>query len=152
MPMKPRSTPPGKSNDKNSDTKETDIFSEAFDPIAAGIAVARGIEYVKERLGWSGGHIAKMLHIPTNTFNSWLKKGSVPITKLPLTPDVQAITHLIAIHSNLESMFQEPIYQKKWLSTLHYELKLVPEELMAESIEGLIFIRQYLDYLARRGA
>jgi hypothetical protein len=44
-------------------------------------------------------------------------------------------------------MFENPDHQRSWLSTLHPELNIIPEKLMSESIYGLIFIRQYLDYI-----
>ncbi|HVE43859.1 MAG TPA: antitoxin Xre/MbcA/ParS toxin-binding domain-containing protein [Gammaproteobacteria bacterium] len=123
-----------------------------WNPSIAGQAVAEGLYYLQNRLGWSGTRIAHTLHLPANTMNTWLKKGSVPITSTQLQPDIQAIIHLLAIHRSLEAMFENPAHQQAWLSTFHPELKVVPEKLMAESIDGLIFVRQYLDYVRGRGA
>jgi hypothetical protein len=126
--------------------------SSKFDPSLAGRAIVDGLGYLKNRLGWSGTKIANVLHLPPNTVNTWLKNGIVPISNSVLQPDIQAIIHLLAIHRSLEAMFNDPSHQRIWLSTLHPELNAIPEKLMGESIDGLIFIRQYLDYVRGRGA
>lgn len=123
-----------------------------FNPISAGQALVDGLLYFKVRLNWSGSKIANTLHLPANTVNTWLKNGIVPISNTLLQPDIQAIIHLLAIHRSLEAMFEDPSYQQLWLSTLHPELNVIPEQLMSESIDGLIYIRQYLDYARGRGA
>lgn len=124
----------------------------SFDPHLAGIALAKGLVYLKERLSWSGNHVAKLLHLPPNTFNTWLKNGAIPISGHTLSPDVQAITHLLAIHRSLEAMFDNTEHQQLWLNTHHPELNAIPQERMIHSLEGLIEIRQYLDYIRGRGA
>ena len=123
-----------------------------FNPDIAGVALAKGLIYLKARLEWSGAHIARILHIHPNTVNNWLKHTLVPISSASLTPDVQAVIHLLAIHRSLEAMFEDPAYQRAWLETLHPAIEAVPEEKMSESMDGLIFIRQYLDYARGRGA
>ncbi len=123
-----------------------------FDAAVAGHALVDGLEYLKSQLKWSGTKVAAILHLPANTVNTWLKNGIVPIGSPILHPDLQAIIHLLAIHRSLEAMFDNPADQRAWLSTLHPELNVIPETLMGESIEGLIFIRQYLDYVRGRGA
>ena len=126
--------------------------SSTFDPLLAGRAIVDGLQYLKKRLDWSGTKIANILHLPPNTVNTWLKNGIVPISSSVLQPDIQAIIHLLAIHRSLEAMFDDPSHQRIWLSTLHPELNVIPEKLMGEFIDGLIFIRQYLDYVRGRGA
>ncbi len=123
-----------------------------FDPLLAGQAIVDGLEYLKKRLDWSGTKIANVLHLPPNTVNTWLKNGIVPIGNGLLQPDIQAIIHLLAIHRSLEAMFDDSFHQCIWLATPHPELNVIPEKLMGESIDGLIFIRQYLDYVRGRGA
>lgn len=150
MPIHIPGTKPAKSSRKPS--LSTDRLSSVFEPSVAGRAVVDGLEYLKSRLGWSGTKIAHLLHLPANTVNTWLKKGLVPLHSPVLQPDVQAIIHLLAIHRSLEAMFDNPLHQQAWLATFHPELNVVPELLMAESIDGLIFIRQYLDYVRGRGA
>lgn len=126
--------------------------SHKFNPALAGRAIVDGLEYLKTRLNWSGSKIANTLHLPANTVNTWLKNKVVPISSPILQPDIQAIIHLLAIHRSLEAMFDNPIHQRAWLSTFHPELNVIPEKLMSESMDGLIFIRQYLDYIRGRGA
>lgn len=126
--------------------------SVGFDPILAGQAIVDGMRYMKKRLDWSGTKIAAILHLPANTINTWLKNGSIPLHSQMLHPDVQVVIHLLAIHRSLEAMFENPEHQRVWLATFHPELNAVPEELMAESTAGLIYVRQYLDYVRGRGA
>jgi hypothetical protein len=123
-----------------------------FDPATAGHAVVDGLIYLKDRLEWSGIKIAGTLHLPPNTVNTWIKNGMVPISSQVLQPDIQAILHLLAIHRSLEAMFDNPAHQRAWLSTAHPELHAIPEKLMAESVDGLIYVRKYLDYIRGRGA
>lgn len=132
-------------------TKHDDTPS-GFNPKVAGHAVVDGLDYLKSRWSWSGSKIARILHLPANTVNTWLKNGSVPIFSHCLQPDVQAVVHLLAIHRSLEAMFENPLHQCAWLTTEHPMLGIIPEDTMAESIDGLIFIRQYLDYARGRGA
>lgn len=149
MPTSTRVTPP-KSIRGNSPL--LDAASPKFDPVIAGQALVDGLEYLKNQLKWSGTRIANTLHLPANTVNTWLKNGHIPISKSALQPDIQAIIHLLAIHRSLEAMFNDPTHQRAWLSTVHPVLNVIPEKLMGESINGLIFIRQYLDYIRGRGA
>lgn len=131
----------------------TNSISPRLNPELAGRAIVQGLEYLKNRLGWSGTKIANILHFPPNTVNTWLKNGSIPISNAPLLqPDIQVIIHLLSIHRSLEAMFEDPTHQCEWLSTLHPELNEIPEIIMGQSIDGLIFIRQYLDYVRGRGA
>ncbi len=123
-----------------------------FDPSIAGCAIVDGLIYLKNRFAWSGTKIANILHLPPNTVNTWLKNGNIPIHSSILHPDTQIIIHLLAIHRSLEAMFDNPLHQQAWLSTKHPELNAIPEKLMGKSIDGLIFIRQYLDYVRGRGA
>jgi hypothetical protein len=128
------------------------VAPRGFDPILASKALVDGLVYLKTRLEWSGSKIARILHLPANTVNTWLKNGSVPINSANLQPDVQAVIHLLAIHRSLEAMFENALHQRAWLTTRHPELDVIPENRMAESIDGIIFIRQYLDYVRGRGA
>lgn len=129
-----------------------DTAPSTFNPSIAGHALVDGLNYLKNRLEWSGTKIAKILHLPPNTLNTWLSNRNIPISNARLHPDIQVITHLLAIHRSLEAMFANPAHQRAWLSTMHPELNVIPEELMGVSIDGLIFIRHYLDYVRGRGA
>ena len=129
-----------------------DATTAPFDPALAGYAIVDGLQYLKNRLDWSGTKIARILHLPANTVNTWLKNGMVPLSGHILHPDIQVVIHLLAIHRSLEAMFDNPAHQQVWLSTHHPELNAIPEVLMGESVDGLIFTRQYLDYIRGRGA
>jgi len=118
----------------------------------AGRALLDGLEYLKIRLEWSGTKIANTLHLSVSTVNTWLKNKMIPMSYSRLHPDIQVIIHLLAIHRSLEAMFSDPVHQRAWLSTHHPELNVIPEKLMGKSIDGLIFIRQYLDYVRGQGA
>lgn len=120
-------------------------MNKAFNPKIASHAIVDGLKYLQNRMGWSGRKIANILHLPPSTINAWLKKGAVPLHDCNLRPEIQAIVHLLAIHRSLESMFENPIHQGAWLTTIHPELGMAPEKIMGESMEKLIFIRQYLD-------
>lgn len=139
-------------NCMNRQQTNTTLATQGVNANIAGIALAKGLIYLKNRLNWSGGHIARVLHLPSNTLNTWLKNGIVPMHGQTLSPDVQAITHLLAIHRSLEAMFDSPDHQLAWLNTFHPALNIVPYERLSSSLEGLIFIRQYLDYVRGRGA
>lgn len=143
---------PESKHSKSQKSRVVKITSSAFNPMLAGQAIVDGLNYLKSQLNWSGTKIATLLHLPPNTVNTWLKNGTVPINSAILQPDIQAIVHLLAIHRSLEAMFDDALHQKAWLSTMHPELNVIPEKLMSESIEGLIYIRQYLDYVRGRGA
>jgi hypothetical protein len=123
-----------------------------FNPAVAGAAIVEGLVYLKKQLDWSGTKVASILHLPANTVNTWLKNGVVPISSARLHPDIQAVIHLLAIQRNLEGMFENPLLQRAWLSTHHPELNEIPEKLMAESLDGLILVRHYLEDLRGRGA
>lgn len=126
--------------------------TDSFNPGLAGIALAKGLHYLKSRLDWSGTKIARLLHLPPNTLNLWLKQGCVPLHSELFSPDIQAIIHLLAIHRSLEAMFDDPAHQLAWLMTPHPDLNAAPHALMSESFDGLIFVRQYLDYVRGKGA
>jgi hypothetical protein len=131
---------------------KTATMPRGFDPDLAGQAIVDGLVYLKNRLEWSGSKIARILHLPPNTINTWLKNGCVPLHHAILTPDIQAVIHLLAIHRSLEAMFDDPAIQRAWLTTKHQTLDAIPEDVMNNSMDGLIFIRQYLDYIRGRGA
>lgn len=125
-----------------------------FNPTVAGVALAKGLKYLQKQLGWSGIKIANILNLAPNTVNNWLKNGEVPIRAISvnaLPPDIQAIVHLLAIHRDLSAMFSTTSLQQGWLATFNASLNAIPEELMSESIEGLIYVRNYLDDARERG-
>ena len=126
-------------------------FSSSDDSKRKGRALADALSFLKEQWGWSGAKIQDVIHIPATTVNSWIQSGYVN-TSDNFSNDVQAILHLIVIHKDLDSMFEQPEDQLLWLNTFHPDIGEAPLETMKRSIEGLIGIRQYLDYVRGRGA
>lgn len=98
----------------------------------------------------SGTDIAGILRLPPTTVNNWLSEGKVPMKEVD--PRGEAVLHLLAIHRSLEAMFRDPIDQRAWLTTMHPELKAPPLAVMKRTLESLIVVRRYLDYVRGRGA
>lgn len=132
--------------------QETEV---KFDRIVAGQALASALQYLQKRLDWSGTKIATILNLAPATVNNWLSNGNVPIgakSVETLSPDIQAVVHLLAIHRALETIFNNQTHQIAWLTTFNPYIDSIPEILMGESVEGLICIRHYLEDAAERGA
>ncbi len=115
-------------------------------------AVYEALEFLREKWGYSGSRVAKLLRLSVSTVNTWLKKERVPIGRPPFDPTAEALLNLLAVHRSLDSMFSDSKNQVAWLETEHPELGFVPLEKIQESMEGLILVRQYLDYVRGRGA
>jgi hypothetical protein len=115
-------------------------------------AVLEALGFLREKWKWSGSKVAAVLHMPPNTVNDWFAKKRVPVGEPPFSPTMQVVFHLLAIHRSLHAMFSEPANQLAWLNSKHPDLKSPPLEIMKENLEGLILVRQYLDYVRGRGA
>jgi hypothetical protein len=116
-----------------------------------GQALAEALSFLKDQWNWSGNDLWEVTHIPPNTINNWISNKLVPV-ETPYSNNVQVILHLLSIHKNLDSIFENPENQLLWLKTLHPDFHKAPIEQMKESLEGLIGVRQYLDYVRGRGA
>ena len=127
-------------------------------PIAPhGSAVAQKAIYEALRhlmADWDLGdsEAAGVLHLHSNTIKKWLADKSIPMGKPPFAPHHEALLHLLAIHRSLSAMFSKPENQRAWLMAMHQDFGVAPLEKMRESMEGLILVRQYLDYVRGRGA
>lgn len=126
--------------------------ASGLNPKIASEAMADGLNYIKEQWGWNGSKIARVLHLPPTTVNSWLRRRFVPMSGTLISPEIESVVHLLAIHRSLGAMFAEVFHQREWLHTEHPDLGVSPESKMSESMAGLIFLRQYLDYVRGRGA
>ena len=135
---------------KATQTQTKKSKSGPSDPVA-GQALAQALKYLQNQWKWSGADLGSVLHIPASTINHWLARMCVPVTK-PYSPDLRAIIALLAIHKDLQAMFEKSEYQRKWLETEHPDMGIEPVNKMSESLEGLIGVRQYLDYARGRGA
>lgn len=69
-----------------------------------------------------------------------------------ISNDVERLLHFIAIHRNLEAIFEDPNAQREWLKTYQEDLQSTPLEKISASFDGLLFVRQYLDFMRGRGA
>jgi len=118
----------------------------------AARAIWEALAFLAASWGFSGSEIARLIHSRPTTVNGWLANHRVPIGSPPFTPDHEALLHLLAIHRSLDAMFSTPKHQVAWLKTKHPDLGVIPLERIKQSMEGLIFIRQYLDYIRGRGA
>lgn len=116
-----------------------------------GRALAEALNFLKSQWSWSGATLEEVTHIPATTINNWIANKCVPIEERP-SNNVQAILHLIAVHKDLDSIFEQPEHQLQWLNTKHPDFGETPLEQMKKSMEGLIGVRQYLDYVRGRGA
>ena len=125
--------------------------SQSKNEISA-MALAKAVTYMLNDLGWSRAEYAKILHLKARTVNSWLQDGKIPIDRLAPSPEIQAIIHSIAIHRSLSAMFEDSNLKKEWMNTKHPDFKISPKEVMAQSIDGLVDVRRYLDYVRGRGA
>jgi len=121
-------------------------------PEVASAALADGLKFLKEQWKWNGSKIARVLHLSPTTVNAWLRNEEVPVSGATLSPEIEAVVHLIAIHRSLGAMFADPFHQREWLHTEHPDLGISPEEKMSQSMAELISLRQYLDYARGRGA
>jgi hypothetical protein len=123
-----------------------------LNPALASEALADGLRYLKDQWNWNGSQIARVLHLSPTTINGWIRTKSVPVSAKNISPDVEAVIHLLAVQRNLAAMFSEPFHQLAWLETVHPDFGEVPLKKMSESMVGLIQVRQYLDYVRGRGA
>lgn len=123
-----------------------------FNSTKAAEALADGLKYLRDQWNWNGSKIARVLHLSPTTINGWLRKGSIPVSERNISPEVEAVIHLLAVHRNLAAMFTESFHQLQWLTTEHPDFGTTPFSKMSESMASLIQIRQYLDYVRGRGA
>ncbi len=115
-------------------------------------AVYEALDFLRKNWKLSGSKLAQLLHLPINTVNLWLSKKRVPLGGPPFDPREEALLNLLAIHRSLHAMFSETANQLAWLNTPHPQLGFVPLTKIQESMSGLLFVRQYLDYIRGRGA
>jgi hypothetical protein len=129
-----------------------DLSLAHANPELVGEAVYDALNYMIHSWGYSHSKIAKLLRLPVSTVNTWLRSKRVPFGKPPYTPVEDAVLQLIAIHKSLSAMFSDPRDQTAWLETPHPELGTAPAAKIEQSTEGLVYVRQYLDYIRGRGA
>jgi len=103
--------------------------------------------------GFNNVTMARLIHIRANTYGYWLKNQKIPIGAPPFSADMEAVIVLIAIHRSLSAIFNRPADQVIWFKSPHPDFKgQSPLESAIDSVQGLFFLRAYLDYVRGRGA
>lgn len=115
-----------------------------------GQALYDALMYLHNEYNWSGRKIEKILNIRPYSTTKWVQKECVPYRNKP-SKAVLSLIHLLAIHKSLASIFKDPKKQLAWLHAYHPQLQRVPICIIEESTEGLVFVRQYLEYISTRG-
>lgn len=93
--------------------------------------------------------LATILQRDRTRLIQWQKNGEVPSVQ---GATKEALQNLIAIYRSLGAIFQEPSDQLKWLKAIHPDLdRKEPLQMMQDSMQGLIEVRVYLDYVRGRG-
>lgn len=118
----------------------------------AEIALFEAASYVCKQLKMDAVKISKILKIPVKMIKGWFSTGRVSLKEGLSGNDVERLIHLIAIHRNLEAMFDAVEAQLDWLRTYRPDLGAKPIEKMSSSFQDLLVVRQYLDYMRGRGA
>jgi hypothetical protein len=122
-----------------------------FDPVVAGEALAKALQFIKDKWAFSNQDIADIIKVSKSTIKNWLDDESVPVSRGPLSPEVEAFISLLGIQKSLHAMFASPAQQLEWLKTEHPELHVRPLDYITQSNENLFSLRQYLDYVRGRG-
>lgn len=112
-----------------------------------GKELLKDLIYLHNEYNWSGEKIERILNLKPYTTRKWVKKGKVPYN----SKSAKVLIHLLEIHKLLESIFEKTRLQLAWLNSFNPQLQRVPICIMSESLEGLVFVRQYLEYISRRG-
>lgn len=115
-------------------------------------AVHSALRHLMSEWDLSEAKVAELLRLHPNTVRKWTADGAVPLGKPPFSPNHEALLHLLAIHRSLCAMFSKPENQRAWLNGEHPDFEAPPLKMIAGSLEGLIMLRQYLDYVRGRGA
>jgi putative toxin-antitoxin system antitoxin component (TIGR02293 family) len=113
-------------------------------------AIIKTLTYIKNEWELSYEKIGELAHIPKSTIERWLKEKKIPTTA---KTEIDLIIHFIAIFKSLNQMFESKRNLNSWLNSPHPRLSdKKPIDLMKADVEGLIFVRRYLDYSRGRGA
>ncbi len=131
--------------------------SKESEPIIHGSQKARetvwkSIARIQEKWGFNAATMARLLHTRPPTFHSWKEREEVPLSKLPLTPDMEVVVATIAIYRSLSAMFSNPQDQVAWLNAKHPAFEAAPIDFATKSSANLFQIRSYLEYVRGRGA
>lgn len=140
----PEAAPEQQRNDEVQNSPASDLDTKR------GTALWEALTYLKERWELSDNNIADLVGVSRSTVQNWMNSQRVPYRAR--SNDIARLIHLIAVHRSLESMLETPEAQRSWLKVYRPDLGNVPYDLMASSYDGLLTVRQYLDYMRGRGA
>lgn len=116
----------------------------------ARVLLLKALLRIGEQWGLSLSTLAAILQKDRSRLLEWQRNGEVPASLHGATRE--ASQNLIAIYRSLGTIFQEPDDQLKWLKATHPDLdKKEPLQMMQDSMQGLIEVRVYLDYVRGRG-
>jgi len=97
--------------------------------------------------------LAGCLHIDASTVSRWYKDGLCKLNPENRGNDYQVLIHLLAIYRSLASIFSNPADRKAWFQSANLHLRgESPESLLESGIDGLLSVRQYLDFVRGQGA
>lgn len=97
--------------------------------------------------------LASCLHIDPSTLSRWFKSKACLVNPEGKGNDFQVIIHLLAIYRSLASIFSNPMDRRAWFEAPNAHLQNEsPENLLKNGIEGLLLVRQYLDFMRGQGA
>lgn len=97
--------------------------------------------------------LAASLHIDASTVSRWFKSESCNVNPDGRSNDFQVVVHLLAIYRSLASIFSNPMDRRAWFQAPNEHFRNEsPENLLREGIEGLLLVRQYLDFVRGQGA
>lgn len=127
------------------------------DPISPGSSKARqtvwkAVSNIQNKWELSAAEMARLLHTKAPTFHSWQKRGEIPVSAAPLSPEMEVVVAVIAIYRSLSAMFSNPKDQVAWLTSKHPEFQVSPLKFAEASSPNLFQLRAYLDYVRGRGA
>lgn len=114
------------------------------DCLIAREALYETLCFIKEDLDLSNADLAPILKVTESRIECLLAGKEVPLCK--------CILYLIEIHRNLCSMFSERKNRAQWLNTEHPVLRRKPIDVLKQELQGLDFVKSYLDYVMDRGA
>ncbi len=116
------------------------------------IAVYEATKYMMNELNLTGSALARALRLKVSTVNGWLRKKRIPLGGQQLSNDAESVIHFLAIHRSLEAMLELPEAQREWLRKNNTDLGARPLDVIGSSFQGLLLVRQYLDFYRGRGA
>lgn len=115
-------------------------------------ALYEAIHNIRVHLNLTTMELAQLIHCPISTVKKWLQSGRVPAA-VEGSPTLETIVNLVRIYANLDAMFNNNADSQVWLRSPHENFGgLPPIEHASSSIEGLIYTRQYLDFVRGMGA